>query len=64
MHKYPRVADVPYTYVTLSAGDCVYVPASKCCNFIVWNFETRKETLIKKLILLMILSINSGSFDK
>ena len=27
--KFPHVAKVPWTYATLSPGDCIYIPAGK-----------------------------------
>ena len=30
--KYPKVAEVPWSFVTVNAGDCLFLPKSKSCQ--------------------------------
>ena len=30
LQEYPNVAKVPWTYATLTPGDCIYIPAGTC----------------------------------
>ena len=49
MFKHPEIADVPWTWSTLRAGDCIFVPAGETTTFDLCSFslllhnETEKE---------------------
>ena len=38
--EYPNVANVPWTYATLTPGDCIYIPAGSYTSSLLLIIQT------------------------